>query len=331
MHRDRPSASDSKQRKRSRYISIFCILLILGAALFLLYYHFIQPYLSEQATHRYRDIYHELGDNGSKHTASGQPADDSEQVSENPVSIWEELTTYNADICGWLTIPNTNIDYPVVQASDEDASDYYLTHNLDGSEDKNGSLFIDYRTPLRSDSRSTTINGHNMKSTGLMFQQLSSYDDLAFYKDNPVITFNTPQEDAQWKIFAMIKTNNNEKHGSRFDYFRDDFASDEDFMEFVYELQLRSMYACPVTVNENDAILILSTCTYEMNDMRFLVAARKLRSGESAEVDTDDAYVKDEVLYPDAWYDIYGGTRPEVTSFQEAYQTGSLAWYDGTL
>lgn len=341
MQTEEKSDSNIRQQRRIRYISILCILLIAGAVIFLLYYHVIQPYQSEQTTDKYREIYHATEDTATQDTGEATETQDTPStiISDKVVTqeskiltshlTWDELATYNEDICGWITIPNTNIDYPVVQSSDEDSSNYYLTHNLDGSDDKNGCLFADYRTQVEKSPQNIVINGHNMKSTGLMFRDLVNYNDLAFYKDNPVFTFNTKLCDGQWKIFALIKTNNNKDHGIRFDYFQSDFETELDFLNFVYQLELRSIYSYPVTVNENDQILILSTCTYEMNDMRLLVVARKVREGESTQVDTSKAYQKTEVLYPDAWYNSHNTVRPEETSFEEELEIGNVPWYDG--
>ena len=341
--------SKIKQKKKVDIFSLICLLLIAGAVLFLLYYHVLQPYLSNQATDRYRNIYHaevsntedsgsNRADNENLNTESTEDSsltdasvDASMNTSSASVLRFQELSDYNPDICAWITIPGTNIDYPVVQSTDADDMAYYLTHNLDGGEDKNGSLLIDYRTPLQKNSKNTVINGHNMKSTGLMFRDLVNYNKLSFYQENPIINLDSIYGNSQWKIFALIKTNNNEKHGERFLYFRDDFTSDMNFMDFVYQLEVRSIYSCPVMINENDSLLILSTCTYELDDMRLLVVARKVRANESTKIDTSDSYVKDEVLYPDAWYDTFPGTRPDVTSFEEAYNAGELTWYDGSL
>lgn len=326
-------------KPKKKVISIVCILVIVGALLFLLYYHVIQPYLSERATDKYRDLYHgeevsteSTVEDKTQDADETQPVEEvsTEAVKQDNAERFAALINYNSDIRGWITVPATNIDYPVVFAT-EDKTDYYLTHNVDGEEDKNGALFIDYRTELTEDSKVVVINGHNMKSTGLMFHELKEYKTLSFYQENPVFTFDTIYGDGEYKIISLIKTNNNESHGERFNFFKTDFASDEEFMEFVYQLQVRSIFDCPVTVNEDDSLLLLTTCTWDMDDMRFIVVARKVREGEDTTVDTSLAYKKDAVLYPDAWYEKYGGTRPDVTSFMEAYNAGEITWYDGKI
>ncbi len=325
------------KKSGKRAVSIICVLVIVGALLFLLYYHVIQPYLSERATDKYRDLYHsgELStesssEDSTEDTVEGETV--AEESTEKPDNAerFEALINYNSDIRGWITVPGTNIDYPVVFAT-EDKTDYYLTHNVDGTEDKNGALFIDYRTELTPDSKVVVINGHNMKSTGLMFHELKEFKTLSFYQEYPTFTFDTLYGDGEYKIISLIKTNNNESHGERFNFYKSNFADDAEFMEYVYQLKMRSMFECPVTVNEDDSLLLLATCTWDMDDMRFIVVARKVREGEAASVDTSLAYKKDAVLYPDAWYDKYGGTRPNVTSFTEAYNAGEITWYDGQI
>lgn len=318
-------------RRLSKLINLLCVLSITGALSFLLYYHVIQSAISEHAMDKYRDLYHTSTERLVTNDITEEPELESEAETLPGSGTLASLQSSNPDIQGWITIPGTNIDYPVIQAADSDRQSYYLAHNPDGTADKNGSLIIDYRTPLSSTSRNIVINGHNMKSTGLMFRELINYNSLDFYQQHPVLTFHTASGNDQWKIFALIKTNNNENHGARFIYYRDDFASDFDFLEFIYQLELRSIYSYPVSVNENDTLLILSTCTYEMDDMRLLVVARRIRSGESTDVDTASSFEKKYVLYPDAWYDLYTATRPEVTSFKDAYRAGELTWYDGTI
>lgn len=326
-------------KPKKKTVSVICILVIAGALLFLLYYHVIQPYLSERATDKYRDLYHaeEITteaevENVTQESDESQMSEEvsTEAVKPDNAERFAALINYNNDIRGWITVPGTNIDYPVVFAT-EDKTDYYLTHNVDGEEDKNGALFIDYRTELTENSKVVLINGHNMKSTGLMFHELKEYKTLSFYQENPVFTFDTVYGDGEYKIISLIKTNNNESHGERFNFYKTDFADDTEFMEYVYQLKLRSMFECPVNVNEDDSLLLLATCTWDMDDMRFIVVARKVREGEDTTVDTALAFKRDAVLYPDAWYDRYGGTRPNVTSFTEAHNAGEITWYDGKI
>lgn len=86
---------------------------------------------------------------------------------------WSKLTQVNEDIIGWIEIPNTNINYPILK----DENLYYLTHNFEGKSNKNGSIFI--RNDNIDHDQEITLYGHNMKN-GTMFSQLSNYMNKDF-------------------------------------------------------------------------------------------------------------------------------------------------------
>ena len=93
----------------------------------------------------------------------------------------------------------------------------------------------------------------------------------------------------------------------------------------------RSIIDTPVTVNEDDQLITLSTCTYEFENFRTAVIARKVRPGEDSTVDVDSASANSDMLWPDVYYRTYGGTKPEDKSFAQAYENGEISWYDGDL
>ena len=102
---------------------------------------------------------------------------------------------------------------------------------------------------------------------GSMFGDLMSYGgtegDLDFYKDHPTFTFDTPQGDGVYKIISYYKTNTLSSHGEFFNYMVGNFQNEKDFMNYVYNVRIRSLINCPVDVNEDDELITLSTCSYE--------------------------------------------------------------------
>ena len=104
-------------------------------------------------------------------------------VKEYKILKFSQLLKANKDTKGWLRIPGTNIDYPVVQG--EKNSDFYLHHNLKGDTDKNGCLYIDANCNVETPTKNIVIHGHNMESTRMMFFQLPKYKDIEFYKKHP--------------------------------------------------------------------------------------------------------------------------------------------------
>ncbi len=241
----------------------------------------------------------------------------------------------NHDTVGWISVPNTLTNNVVLQHK-EDAYEipygsdpYYLYKDFYGNYFFSGSLFLDYRSTI--EDKNQLIHGHSM-ADGTMFAGLLYYDSLSFYQSGPVVTYNTLYEKAKWKIISIATINTNEELGSVFRYLRSSFASDYDFLNYVYQMRARSVINCPVTVNESDTLLTLSTCTgysYGVEGLRMVVLARKVRPGEDSRVKVSDATYASNPLQPDIYYRYYGGTRPTLTSFQDALNKKQITWYDG--
>lgn len=246
--------------------------------------------------------------------------------SQGTLVDFSKLVKENDDTIGWIKVPNTKIDYVVCQPPEGEDHEYYLYKDFYKNYDTYGTVFLDYRSKL--DSQNLILHGHNMRD-GRMFGTLKYFEDLSFYKKNPVFTFNTIYEKSQWKIISIMKTNTLESQGEFFNYLRGDFENDYDFLNFIYQIRERSIIDTPVTANENDTLVTLSTCTYDFSQFRFVVVARKVRDGEDASVNSSSAKENPDTLYPDIWYSTYGGQKPDVTTFQEAFNKNKITWYDG--
>ena len=107
------------------------------------------------------------------------------------------------------------------------------------------------------------------------------------------------------------------------------FQNEKDFMNYVYNVRVRSLIDCPVDVNEDDELITLSTCSYEFTNFRTVVVARRVRIGEDSGVDVDKASVNSNAVWPEVYYNAYGGSRPKVTDFVTAYEAKEIDWYDG--
>lgn len=246
---------------------------------------------------------------------------------------WKELAKINDEIVGWIQIDNTQVDYPVLwHKSDDRTSQYYLTHNYKGGYDSFGSIFLDYRCTKGTDSKNIVMHGHHMND-GSMFGDLLKYGgtsgNLDFYKKSPTIEFDTPKENGTYKIISVFKTNTLSSQGEFFNYMIGNFQNDKDFMNYVYNVRVRSLFNCPVDVNEDDELITLSTCSYEFTNFRTVVVARKVRKGESKKVDVSKASINSNPVWPEVYYSSRGGSRPEVTDFCTAYENGEIDWYNG--
>ncbi len=234
-----------------------------------------------------------------------------------------ELYAKNSDIVGWITIgegDKTIVNHPVMQAED---NDFYLERNFNKETTKSGALFADFRNKFEAGSISgnTVIYGHNIWD-GSMFAKLTRYydgrlggdysDRLGFYKENPTLTFNTLYEEAQWKVFACVLFNTEEENGEVYPYTQiHDFESREAFNSYILDIMDRSVLWTDVDLTYGDSILTLSTCYYPYGkniDTRCVVFARKVRSGESAEVNVEKAMINENPLKFTYQYNAEGGS-----------------------
>lgn len=170
----------------------------------------------------------------------------------NYEQVFETLLQKNPDTVGWLTVNNTKINYPVVQAS---ANSYYLNRDFNKKKNSMGWIFMDYRNNPLDLNKNTIIYGHNIKQ-GIMFGTIKNMMNSSWYNNanNQIITFNTPTKNMKWQIFSLYKINATE------DYLKNEFASDEEYLEFINMIKGRSIKNFNVEVNENSKILTLSTC-----------------------------------------------------------------------
>ena len=220
-------------------------------------------------------------------TMEQQPTE--EQVSSLPEGYLEKFAAayeVNPEIVGWLTIPNTNINLPVLQHDD---NDYYLDHNFEGEYDPNGVPFMDFRNKVDELDNNTLIYGHNWES-GQMFHSLLLYKDVEFYKQSPVITFDTVYEESQWKVISCFEAITDANIGEVFNYFNFVRTSDtERIQQYIDDVIARSYFTTTVDVNTDDKLLTIQTCANDRYNRKICIVARKLRPGESAEVDVSGA------------------------------------------
>lgn len=172
---------------------------------------------------------------------------------KNYAKVISVLKETNPDTVGWLTVKNTTVNYPVVQATN---NSYYLNHDFNKNSNTLGWIFMDYRNNPNDLQQNTIIYGHNLSKDKLMFGNLSATLNSSWHTNssNHYITFNTASADMQWRIFSIYKVE------ATNDYLYNNFASQEDFLTFANKMKSRSVYDFGVTINENDKLLTLSTC-----------------------------------------------------------------------
>lgn len=213
-----------------------------------------------------------------------------------------EMEAKNSDIVGWLQIPDTDINSAVVQTTN---NSYYYRLNELKEYSFTGCYWVDYECKMGNTSEdllnNTIIYGHNVDyqdpvddPTGDRFSQLFYYTDIEWAKEHPYIYFSLPEEDLLWEVFACAYTTTD------FNYIQvlkdskvstTEQLTGEQLMAIVDGGRERSEYDyLDVEVNEEDKILILSTCSYKYgmrspHNVRFIVMA-KLVTEEDALVET---------------------------------------------
>lgn len=181
---------------------------------------------------------------------------ESVKVNGPPVEL-ELLKKVNPDLVGWIDIPDTQIDYPVVQSTDNDK---YLHTGFDGNENLSGSIFMDYECQPDFKGRNTILYGHNMHN-GTMFKDILKFKDIDYLKEHQYFDIYTFSETIHLKIIgcyydkanAMIRQTN--------------FETDDEFQKFVRKVlepcELVGDLEIPV-----GRLYTLVTCSYEENDAR---------------------------------------------------------------
>lgn len=238
-----------------------------------------------------------------------------------PANISQKLTllyAQNDETVGWLYIPGTNINTPVVQ---HENNDFYLTNNYYGSYTKYGCVYADYKCQRKTLSKNTVIYGHDM-SCGMAFYDLNRYEDIEWYKKNPKIIYHTLNGTYTFLIYtAFLTTTHTKDDGGYMFNFIEPNMTDSSFAGFIEQVNQRALYKTAVDLNSSDKIINLSTCNYTYTnalgkkvDTRLVVIGRLLRQGESDEVDTSKAKENPNYRRPQVWYDYKGKTNPYASS-----------------
>ncbi|MGN0666272.1 MAG: sortase domain-bontaining protein [Huintestinicola sp.] len=210
-----------------------------------------------------------------------------EERVEHNFDVMEYFTGISENVVGYIEIAGCDLFYPVVQGTD---NVYYLTHTFDDKVNKAGSIFMDYRCTLSEDYRSPNIvlYGHNQEDR-TMFGNLKLYkENVEFYKNNPIITFNSRYDIGSYVIFGYFVTNaleSQDSNGEVFHYqdYIETMADEPTFNWYMEQVAIRNQIITPVDVAYGDKLLVLSTCSSEYTNSRFVVIARALREDEEAE------------------------------------------------
>jgi len=199
------------------------------------------------------------GSGSNDHGLHGGPGNLQEEW--QPYVDFDELNERFPGIVAWIKSPNGEIDYPVMQYSN---NTYFLGRLPDGKSHRSGSIFMDYRNNSDFSDRSILIYGHESQERE-MFGSLKNYRRQAYFAENPVIHLYTPFADHEIVIFAVHLAH------SEKDYPPIRFASDDAFLEYIKHIRSVSLINSDVIVSADDQIVSLCTCAYDFDEARLVV------------------------------------------------------------
>ncbi len=182
--------------------------------------------------------------------------------------LWEQ----NPDMAGWLSLPGAKLSYPVMYTPED--PEYYMRRGFDKNYAVSGSLFIgDGCAP---DSTHVIIYGHHMND-GSMFGSLTSYADPEYWKNHPVISYDTLTQTGEYEVMAAFYSRvYTEQDSGVFRYYQyADLTAAERFVDYIRQAKASSLYDTGISAQYGDRILTLSTCSYHTEDGRFVVVARE--------------------------------------------------------
>ena len=247
------------------FLKGFCIGLLCLSLLGLLWFLVLQPGLTNGEAQALKKEYTQPLPGAE---SSGVLPAGKEQLEPESLVDLPALQTEYPDIKGWISIPGTCVDYPVLQSSADDP-EYYLRRTYKGEHRTAGSIFFQW--DCSPESRNLVVYGHNM-SDGTMFAVLQKMADETFRKEHSQILLQTSDGLREYRIAAVLKTDI-----TKLSFNRPEFADDADFLSFQKELFAQSLCKTETIPGADRRLLTLVTCSYEWESARTVVIATEVR------------------------------------------------------
>ena len=185
------------------------------------------------------------------------------EINRSPVDF-ARLAEISPDIRGWIRLEGTRVDYPVMQSRD---NDYYLSRAVNGTWNKVGTPFMDFRNNGDFSDRLTVIYGHYM-GDGSMFTDIHNYKSQKFFDEHPYIDLYTP--DGSWRILPVAGVYQNVEYWD----FTFDYYSDEEFLRQINAWKAASAFKSDTGYDAGDRFVVLTLCTYDVENSRFLLVGK---------------------------------------------------------
>ncbi|MDO4175929.1 MAG: class B sortase [Bacillota bacterium] len=192
-----------------------------------------------------------------------------------------EVYAMNQDAVGWITIDDTNIDYPVMQTIDD--PEYYLHRDFKKGYSESGTPFLDAASRTGDEPTwNWLIYAHNMKF-GSMFHDLLEYDSKDFWEKHSTVKLQIITgvkngkpviEEGEYEIFAAARSKIRDKYSKKFKYYDyAGFTDEKSFNAFIKGVKKEALYDTGITPEYGEQLITLSTCAYHDDNGRFYVVA----------------------------------------------------------
>ena len=185
-----------------------------------------------------------------------------------------ELRQMYPNLVGWIRIEGTNIDYPVMQWTD---NEHYLKYSYDGKESKLGSIYLHKDADINKPSDNFIIYGHNI-TTGVMFNELLDYKKESFYNHHKIIEFTTENKDSKYEILSVFVSKVYNTNENVFKYYSFiDTSKESEYNDYIDNVKKLSLYNTGVDAKYGDQLITLTTCEYSQKNGRIVVVAREMK------------------------------------------------------
>lgn len=209
-------------------------------------------------------VINEASDSDNNSSGENDGQDQSKEGNYVNSANEEELKSINSDYKMWIQIENTNINYPVVQGSD---NDYYLKHNFRKESNISGTVFVESANDIDND-KNIILYGHNMRN-GTMFNNITNYKEESFFNEDNKISIIMNNTLYEYEVFSVYVKNVSEVN------LAIGFESEDEFINYAYNEAEESLYKKDVDFSAEDNLITLVTCSYEFTDARTIVVARR--------------------------------------------------------
>jgi len=259
---------------RNGYVSLVCLFLLIAIiSTVMIVGHFRE---ANEQENMYNDLaqivqQNETSENEETHPTESTPTPEGEAIM---LTEYAKLYEQNNDMVGWISIPDTKINYPVMQSVDE--PNFYLKHGFDKGYTDYGCPYVGEICDVNKPSDNLIIYGHHMKN-GSMFSDLEKFKSKGFWEEHKTFSFDTLTEKQTYEVVAIFKTVVYTGSDNEFRYYQfSDAETPEQFDEYIQRVKEKALYDTGVSAEYGDKLITLSTCEYSNKNGRLVLVAKKV-------------------------------------------------------